>query len=171
MYLLDANVLITANTQYYPVDRVPEYWDWLRHMAAAGHVKMPIEIYEEVLDGPKNEKDLVFAWLQEAETKNVILLPDAVDVGLVQMITVNGYAPDLTDDQVDRIGRDPFLIAHGLATGRCIVTVETSEPRKQRHNRKVPDVCDEFAVKWCEPHKFNRDLDFSTAWKKKLGIA
>lgn len=171
MYLLDASVLITANAQYYAVDRVPEYWDWLRHMAAAGHVKMPVEIYEEVQDGPSNEKDLLYAWLQETETKKAILLPDKVDVELVQKITVQGYAPDLTDDQVERVGRDPFLIAHGLATGRCIVTAETSEPRKQRHNRKVPDVCDGFGVKWCEPHKFNRDLDFSTAWKQKLGIA
>jgi Domain of unknown function (DUF4411) len=171
VYLLDANVLITANAQYYAVDRVPEYWDWLRHMAAAGHVKMPVEIYEEVQDGPSNEKDLVYAWLQEPETKKAILLPDKVDVGLVRKIMVEGYAPDLTDDQVERVGRDPFLIAHGLATGRCIVTAETSEPKKQRHNRKIPDVCDGFGVKWCEPHKFNRNLDFSTAWKQKLGIA
>lgn len=29
LYLLDANVLITANRTYYPLERVPEYWAWL----------------------------------------------------------------------------------------------------------------------------------------------
>ena len=32
LYLLDASVLITAYNSYYPIDRVPEYWEWLVHM-------------------------------------------------------------------------------------------------------------------------------------------
>ena len=50
LYLLDASVLISAHNQYYAVDRVPEYWEWLRHVASQGLVKMPIEIYEEIKD-------------------------------------------------------------------------------------------------------------------------
>ena len=45
--LLDANVLITAHRDYYPVTRVPEFWDWLLHHAEAGRVKMPLEILDE----------------------------------------------------------------------------------------------------------------------------
>lgn len=33
LYLIDANILITANNNYYPVDAVPEYWAWLEYMA------------------------------------------------------------------------------------------------------------------------------------------
>jgi Domain of unknown function (DUF4411) len=29
LYLLDANVLITARNRYYPIDTVPEFWSWL----------------------------------------------------------------------------------------------------------------------------------------------
>ena len=66
LYLLDASVLITANNSYYPVDRVPEYWDWLRHIAEQGQVKIPIENFEEIKDGPDDEeKDLLFAWMQQ----------------------------------------------------------------------------------------------------------
>jgi hypothetical protein len=32
LYLTDANVLITANNLYYPIDRVPECWEWLAYM-------------------------------------------------------------------------------------------------------------------------------------------
>jgi hypothetical protein len=32
LFLLDANVLINANRDYYPIDRVPELWEWLVHV-------------------------------------------------------------------------------------------------------------------------------------------
>ena len=39
LYLLDANILITAHNTYYPIDRVPEFWSLLQHQGAAGFVK------------------------------------------------------------------------------------------------------------------------------------
>jgi hypothetical protein len=45
LYLLDANVLITANNTYYPIDTVPEYWEWVGHQATARALKIPVEIY------------------------------------------------------------------------------------------------------------------------------
>jgi Domain of unknown function (DUF4411) len=48
LYLIDANVLITAHNDYYPIDGVPEFWDWLLHQATIDTVKMPLEIYEEI---------------------------------------------------------------------------------------------------------------------------
>ena len=169
LYLLDASVLITANAQYYPVDRIPEYWEWLQHMGEEGYVKLPIEIFEEIKDGPK-EKDLLFDWLQEEATKKAILLSDVVSPETVQKVVSEGYANDLSDDEIEQLGRDPFLIAHGLSgKDRCVVTVEISQPRKQRQNRKVPDVCRSMGVKCCDPFAFTRELGFSTDWKKKLG--
>lgn len=168
LYLLDASVLITAHNSYYPIDRVPEYWEWLVHMGGLGRVKMPFEIFEEVKDGPADaDKDLLFAWLQEHGTKQALLLADKVDPVLVQKVIAGGYADDLTDDQIEQIGRDPFLIAHALAAkGRCVVTVETSEPKKQRQNRKIPDVCKTMGQACCNPFTFNRELGFRTQWKQ-----
>lgn len=170
IYLLDANVLITANNFYYPIDRVPEYWEWLAYMGNQGYVKMPFEILEEVKDGPDDaEKDLLFAWLQEDDNKKALLLNEQVDLDLVQRVIIQGYAPDLTDDEVEQIGRDPFLIAYGLADrDRCVVTVETSAPKKQRQNRKVPDVCKEMGANYCNPFEFNRTLGFRTQWKRSI---
>ena len=170
LYLLDANVSITANNFYYPIDRVPEYWEWLAYMGSQGHVKMPFEIFEEVKDGPDDaEKDLLFAWLQENTNKQALLLDERVDPGLVQMVIAEGYAPDLTDDEVEQIGRDPFLIAYGLAAkGRCVVTVETSASKKQRQNRKVPDVCKRMGANCCNPFEFNRAVGFRTQWKMDI---
>jgi hypothetical protein len=167
LYLLDASVLITANNSYYAIDQVPEYWEWLAYMGSQGHVKMPFEIFEEVKAGPKDaEKDLLFAWFQEDANKKALLLHEKVDLRLVQKVIAQGYATDLNDDEVEQIGRDPFLIAYGLANkARCVVTVETSKPKAQRQNRKVPDVCRGLGANCCNPFEFNRGLGFRTQWR------
>jgi len=169
LYLLDASVLITANNSYYPVDRVPEYWSWLQHMGKQGNVKLPLEIFEEIKDGPKDkDKDLLFAWIQEKENCDALLLDEEVNLDLVQQVVNNGYASDLTDDEIEQLGRDPFLVAYAIANGdRQIITAETSKPKKQRQNRKLPDVCDGFSVKWHDPFALNRLLEFRTGWNKK----
>ena len=168
LYLLDANTLITANNFYYPLEAVPEFWEWLQHVAAQGHVKMPLEIYEEIKEGPDEDKDPLFAWIQNPEVKKALLLDEAVHPDLVQAATVHGYAPDLSDTELETVGRDPFLVAYAMANAgqRMVVTAEVSKPKKQRANRKVPDVCGPMGVKWCTPFELNRALGFRTNWKK-----
>ena len=51
LYLLDANVLITANRDYYPLSKVPEFWEWLLHVAEQNFVRMPAEMCHEILMG------------------------------------------------------------------------------------------------------------------------
>lgn len=50
LYLLDANVLIDANRDYYSIDRVPEFWEWLIHHGEQGTVKIPVEVYDEIVE-------------------------------------------------------------------------------------------------------------------------
>lgn len=167
LYLLDANVLITAHNLYYPVDVVPEFWDWLISMANAGKVKMPIETLEEVKDGSKDvERDLLFAWIQDDANRIAILFDEDVQSALVQRVTAQ-YATDITDDELEAIGRDPFLIAHALAhtAQRCVVTTEISKPRQQRQNRRIPDVCADVGVQCCDTFTMLRALSFKTRWR------
>ncbi len=89
-----------------------------------------------------------------------------MDADLVNAVIEAGYAPDLTDTELEEIGRDPFLIAYAKAgNDRCVVTTETSAPKKQRQNRKIPGVCKTFKVECHTPFKVNRDLGFKTGWK------
>ena len=62
LYLLDANVLITASNTYYPIDQVPECWSWLQHQAVFGHVKVPLEVMEEVRVG-RRDNDSLLDWI------------------------------------------------------------------------------------------------------------
>ena len=165
LYLLDANILITANSSYYPIDQVPEFWSWLQHQGATGNVKIPLEIMEEILQG--REDDPVVRWLSADANSDALRFSETVDAALVQLVVMTGYAPDLTDVELEQIGNDPFLIAHALAnpTDRWVVTTEVSRPAKQRQNRKIPDVCGIFGVPCCGPFALNRTLGFNTRWR------
>jgi hypothetical protein len=170
MHLIDANVLITAHSTYYSIEQVPEFWEWLRHMGEAGLIKMPLEIYEEIKDGGTDEEaDALFAWISDEDNKAAILLDEAADPALVQQVIDQGYAPDLTDDELEEIGRDPFLVAYSLVdvANRCVVTTEVSKPSKLRQNRKLPDVCATLNVDCCNTFSLTKKLGFKTGWKPK----
>lgn len=157
MYLLDANTLIRANADYYPIKRIPQFWNWLIIKGKAGVVKIPNEIADEITAGSDDVSD----WLKDHHAKEALRLNEAVDPALLRRVVSEGYAPDLTDAEMELLGRDPFLIAYGIArASRCVVTKETSAPSKKRANRKVPDVCTVMGVRWITPFAFYEEADF-----------
>lgn len=169
LYLIDANVLITAHNDYYPIDGVPEFWDWVLHQAALGTIKMPLEIYEEVkLGGKDSQKDMLYGWIAETGVKKALVLEENVSVPLVTKCINDGYASDLNDSELQQVGRDPFLIAYAMASpkDRCVVSNEVSSPSKTRHRRKIPDVCAAMGIQSCNIFQMTRVLAFKTGWKK-----
>ncbi len=160
LYLLDANVLIDANRDYYPLERVPEFWDWLQHRAAAGELKVPLEIYDEITAGSGDLVD----WLKQREIKRDLVFNEDPEPDLVDQVVSTGYAPDLSDLELNRVGRDPFLIAYALAKPgeRWVITNEASKPTQQRANRHIPDVCKTLRVSCDNTFFLIRMLDFHT---------
>jgi hypothetical protein len=135
LYLIDANVIIDAKDTYYALDQVPEFWSWVVNQAERGILKMPF------------------------------LHCCSICLFFEQQILNEGYASDLTDEELITIGADPFLLAYALRKpGRIIVTTETSAPKRQRKNRKLPDVCDQFQVPCINTFQLTRNLGWSTTW-------
>ena len=164
LYLLDANVFITAERDYYSLDRVPEFWDWLIHMGRTGRIKTPQEIYDEVVDG----KGELVEWMKDNQA--ALLLDEFAPIELVTTVLEHGYAGDLNDEEIEKIGRDPFLIACALVDlkGHCVVTTENSKPRRLRANRKIPDVCADFDIYCIDTFELIRRLNFRTDWRTAL---
>jgi len=148
LYLLDANTLIDANRDYYPIERVPEFWDWLVFQGQQGSIKIPIEVYEEFKDTKDKEgkKDDLATWSEQVDVEKALKFEEEAEQDLVARIIYGGYVRNPTDDEVKRMGRDPFLISYALKDleNRCIVTTETSKPSRQGANRHIPDVCKDF---------------------------
>jgi hypothetical protein len=159
LYLLDANVLIRAHEDYYGIDQVPQFWDWLLEVAKADQVKMPFEIYQEIAisNGP------LCSWITVAATKKALILDEEVDQDLVERVLNDGHGSNLNDSDLEKVGQDPFLVDYALAVaGRVVVTKEVSRPSKQRANRKVPDVCSDLGVTWMKDFDFYKALNFRT---------
>ena len=169
LYLLDACVLIDANRDYYPIERVPEFWEWLLEMGKLDRIKIPQEFYEEVIfpRPQKDKKDPLVEWLKTH--KETLVLDEEAVVELVTRVTEQGYASDLTDEELIKIGRDPFLVAYALVDiqNRSVVTTEHSKPSRRRANSKLPDVCNDFNVRCINTFALIQELNFHTGWRER----
>ena len=160
LYLLDASVLIDANNTFYKMDRVPQYWDWLLQRANQNLLKIPYEIMLEIEAGAT--RDNLARWIKQ--NRSSLILDENVDVLHLRKVQKQGYASDLMESEVRKMGNDPFLIAYAYAhpTQRTVVTAEVSKPSKSRANRRIPDVCKDFKVFCINTFHLNEKLDFRT---------
>lgn len=165
LYLLDANVLITARDTYYDFIMVLEFWTWLEYHARVGNVKMTTETLSEILDGPlKQGKDLLYDWVNKKAVR-AYLDGGPANIKNVQHVLAHGYGSGMTDAQINGLRADPFLVAHGMAASGCIVVSnEHTKPSRAPHNRKVPDACNILGVRCINGATFIRELGFNTTW-------
>ena len=158
LYLLDANVLIRACHDYYPLDRLPGFWDWICGQAEAGAIKMPLEIYDEIAVG----NDALAKWIRLSNIRQALLLDEEVDQDTHQRVLDTGYGPNLTEDEIEEAGRDPLLIAYALVGDRqrTVVTKEVSKPSRRRGGTRVPDACQRLRVPCITDFELYRQLEF-----------
>ena len=161
LYLLDANVLMTAHDAYYPIERVPQFWDWIIDNAKHHRIKIPYEILGELEAG--NKESELFKWVKK--NKKNLLLDEQVDHQLlINEVMEQGYEiekPTIID--LRKIGRDPFLIAYALARpDRCVVTLEAVQNSAKPKNRKIPLVCAMLKIPCINTFALIRELDFRT---------
>ena len=160
LYLIDANVLIEANQKYYPIDRVPQYWVWLIAKGNEHQIKIPLEIWQEIADSSKGTP--LRDWVNETAVKDALILKEEVDRDIFNDVINKGYASDLTEEELDQTGCDPFLIAYAMmGDDRTVVTKEVSRKTKERGNRKIPDVCSDLNLKCIDDFKLNNTLNFT----------
>ncbi len=171
VYLLDANVLITAHDEYYPIDRFSPFWDWIIDHAKQGTIKMPFEMMAEVKAGqPKrdaqNQDDELLFWLRRNNHEKDLLLNASADQVDVNRVFREGYElPRPSLDELNKIRKDPLLIAYAMARqGPTIVTLEAKQENAtdemQRHKRKIPFVCRKLGIRSIDTFVLIRELDF-----------
>lgn len=171
LYLLDANVLITAHDDYYPIDRIPQFWEWIIFHAEHGQIQMPFEMLAEVKAGqPKrdsaNQDDELFRWLKTNNHETELLLNASADRLAVNKVFREGYElPQPSLDELNKIRKDPLLIAYALTQqNTCIVTLEAKQENAtdtmKRHKRKIPFVCRKLRIRCIDTFELIRELDF-----------
>ena len=173
LYLLDANTLINAKRDFYQFKRVPPFWNWLVYQGNLGNIKIPQEIYEEFKDTKDStgKKDELAVWSDKTEVKDALLFTEEFNQDYLNQVIYEGYLENPTEDDIIKMGKDPFLISYGLEDrgNRCIVSAEVSKPKKKGANRKVPDVCKLLGVPCCNVVQMINTLDFRIDWDTNLG--
>lgn len=164
-YLLDSNVLITANALYYETGRIPQFWDWISDEARKGTIKVPDEILREITPG---DNDQAFKnWMTDNSSK-LRLVEDSSDQYLLQVLSEGyGFGPESLREGVPvENTNDALLVAYALSANgsRCIVTLEAEQnirrPLPSPANRKIPLVCDLLGVPRINTFDLIRTLDF-----------
>ena len=169
LYMLDANTLIDAKRDYFQFDRVPEFWTWIQHQGELGNIKIPVEIYEEFEEAKRADgtRDDLSEWASQVEVKRSLILDEDADIELLRHVVSNGYCDDPSDEEIQKMGKDPFLISYALKApgARRIVTTEASKPSATRANKRVPDVCKSLGIISINNFQLIAYLDFRTNWR------
>lgn len=131
MYSLDTSALLDGWRRYYPPDVFPPLWARLGELIAAGLLRCPDEVREEL----KKKDDEVLRW---ARRQPGLFDPLGEELqALTQEILAE--FPKLVDTSRDRGQADPFVIAHARLNGHAVVTGERRAGTTQRLS--IPFVC------------------------------
>jgi len=150
-YCLDSSVLIQAHRNYYSMDIVPGFWNFLEELASEGAIRVPHSVYEEIKDG----RDRLYDWLKRVCDRYTILeTPDSAVMRAFQQIAdfvIKNYEPQHYTEFLNCA--DPWVVAHSKANGYTVITMEArkQENRRQDTGRiagkiKLPNICDKFNV-------------------------
>ena len=131
-------------------------------MAEESSIKIPMEIYNEIAVSQPEYRDELENWVRN--NRDILVLAEEPNQALLNHVMEDGYANDLTDEEIARIGADPFLVGYAMRdpSERTIITTEVSKPTKTRANRRVPDVCRQFGIGCENLFYLNEVLDFRT---------
>ena len=165
LYLLDSNVLITANATYYESGRIPQFWEWIAQEAMRNIVKLPVEILREIT--PSREDRAFRDWI-DANASNLSLAEEQVEQNVIHVLERGyGFEPTALADRITiENANDALLIAYAMVAKdqRSVVTLEAAQsigdPLPDPRNRKIPLVCDLLDIHWINTFDLIRRLDF-----------
>lgn len=158
-YILDANVLITASKNMYPIDIFPSFWNTLLDKATNKEFCLTEEVVEELNRGNDQLKD----WLNnnidcfEILKSNNQKLIDEYSL-IIQSVVDNDNYYQSAKDEFASIA-DSWLIAHAKNNNYIIVTQEKLNINSKKRIM-IPNVCNEFNIEYIDIVQFMRECQF-----------
>ena len=162
-YWLDASVYITAKQTSYRFSTWPIFWSFLSQQLESGIIRSPKLVYQELVANVDQQDDLA-RWAKVRRGNGLRVSPSR------QVQEAYGRIGDYLQQNPQRYpqpqvaeflrGADAWLIAHAMADGGTVVTLET-DLKPESHKVRIPDVCDHFAIRCINTSDMMEELGFS----------
>ena len=155
---LDSNVFIEGKKGPYGFDIAPRFWTLLDELTENGRIACPMRVCDELLDG----QDDLAGWAQARRRSDLFGEPD-VPVQEAFREVIAYVTQDYPDNQAKRrfLDRaDPWVIAHAIAHGGTVVSLEGRDPDASQQV-KIPNVCEHFNVPYVNTYQMLRGLGVS----------
>ena len=163
LYLLDANVYITAHRVYYAFDLCPGFWDCLIHYFNAGRILSIDRVRDELV----GSGDALSVWAQNAPADLFVTsleneITDAYREVMQWVYANNQFLPQAKSDFSQ--GADGWLVAYARANDAILVTLERYAPDAGRRV-PVPNVCRRFGVAYIDTFEMLSELGVRFDWR------
>lgn len=145
-YVFDSNIFMNLQRRQ-PIDIYPSLWNKLGELMTSGIIISSQEVYDEIaVGGDELEK-----W---AKSRKEYFLPSDVAIQSEVRTILQNYR-GLVEGGKKKNSADPFVIALAKENQCTLVTEEKRNGNKD--TPKIPDVCDEYAIKCIDFVTFSRE--------------
>ena len=138
-YCIDSCALIDLWHRDYPPATFPTLWKELTQMVDNGEIVSTIEVYNEL----EPQHDELSKWVKQH--KNMFIDIDCPQLDVLRTI-YNKYPSMVLN--TSKTSADAFLVALAKIKELTVITSELKSINPSLKNPKVPNLCDEFCVKW-----------------------
>jgi hypothetical protein len=156
VYVLDADVFMTAARSYYAFDVAPDFWEGLTREASNGRLLSIDRVKEEIQRG----KDELVQWANGAfhDWFAGTAEEDIIEAYRDIMSWAQGQSQftDYAKDEFAR-GADGWLVAYAKAKESVVVTNEKFEATVRRRI-KIPNACQAFRIDYINTFELLRAL-------------
>lgn len=161
-FLLDSNVFIQAKNSYYAFEVCPGFWDSILGHYKTGAILSIDFVRQEILRGKDDLADWVIG-----HVPNEFFLSAGDESVQREYRRIIGWVqsnPHYSNEaKADfAAAADGWLIAHALAYEMVVVTHE--QPSSGKAKVKIPNVCDEFDVKYRDTFSMLKTLKVKFDW-------
>ena len=157
-FWIDTNVFIQAKDGPYAFDIAPGFWSLLDEMTAEGRIASSSLVYDEL---QKVEDDLAKWARARRRSTGLFIQPDWSTQEAFQKVSNHIQETYAQNQAREFLGKaDPWLIAHAIAGGGKVVTMEVRVPANSQ-KVKIPNVCDAFGVETLNTYQMLRELGAS----------
>jgi hypothetical protein len=156
MYLLDANVFITAKNAHYGMDFVPAFWEWLQQAHDDGLVFSVEAVRDELVGGA----DELARWAQSLPATFFKAVDEAAVTELRKLASWASGHDQYTDAAKAEFlnSADYFLVGQAKALGYIVVTHERPAPDAKKRIR-IPEACNPVGATYQLPWTMLRDQE------------